>query len=228
MRSSWYGLAVLGNGKLTAIDVNRPAQGRRASGVDTDLTWQVGQRLREMRKMRGRTVREQARLLRLSPSTLSELERGIAGISLQRLHSVAHSLGVSIADLLTTDASPAESRPLEIITPGDIGAATVQRSAGVHYALIGSSTPKLGSGEHTLQPYRATFDAGALPPDPIRHPGEEFVYVLIGDVHLHLGDDQHLLTAGTFARFDSDIAHAFSNGSAINVASIIGAGTPRW
>lgn len=190
--------------------------------MDVDLTAQIGQRLREMRMVRGRTVREQARLLQISPSRLSELERGIAGISLQRLHSVAHSLGVSVADLLPDDASAVESRPLEIVAADDIASGTIQRAPGVHYALVESGR------QHTLQPYRATFDAGAVAPDPIRHPGEEFVYVLFGEVRLHLGDDQHVIGAGSFARFDSGIPHAFSNASATNVAGMIGAGTPPW
>jgi transcriptional regulator with XRE-family HTH domain len=192
--------------------------------LDTDLTPTIGKRLREMRKMRGLTVREQASLLQVSPSTLSELERGIAGISLQRLQSVAHSLGVSVSDLLTHDESPTnEARPLEISQPADLGATSIRRGRGVHYTLVGSH------GEHTLQPYRIMFDAGAgYADDPIAHPGEEFVYVLFGDVHLHLGDQQHLLTTGSCARFDSGVPHAFSNASHSNVAGLIGAGTPPW
>ena len=192
--------------------------------ADSDVTPKVGQRLRDMRKMRGISVREQARLLGVSPSTLSELERGISGISLQRLQSVAASLGVSIADLLAHEpASTADARPLEIVTPGDITTSTIHRGPGVHYALIGAS------GEHTLQPYQITFDAGAgYATDPIRHPGEEFVYVLFGEVRLHLGQERHVLTAGSFARFDSGIPHAFANASTTNIAALIGAGTPPW
>ncbi|WAJ42837.1 XRE family transcriptional regulator [Mycobacterium sp. Aquia_216] len=191
--------------------------------METELIPELGQRLREMRKLRGRSVREQARILKVSPSTLSELERGIAGISLQRLQAVAQSLGVSMADLLTPNgASSASGHPLEIITPADLGSATVHPGPGLHYALVGSG------GQHRLQPYRVTFDAGASAPEPIRHAGQEFCYVLFGEVYLHLGDNQYLVTAGSFARFDSDIPHAFSNASQTNVAGFVGAGTPAW
>jgi transcriptional regulator with XRE-family HTH domain len=193
--------------------------------VDADLTPTIGKRLRDMRKMRGLTVREQASLLQVSPSTLSELERGIAGISLQRLQSVALSLGVSVSDLLTSDESPSTeiSRRLEIIRPPELGAASIRRGHGVHYTLVGAH------GEHTLQPYRIMFDAGAgYADDPIAHPGEEFVYVLFGEVHLHLGNERHLLSAGCCARFDSGVPHAFSNASPSDVAGLIGAGTPPW
>jgi hypothetical protein len=172
--------------------------------LDADLTPTIGKRLREMRKMRGLTVREQA--------------------SLQRLQSVAHSLGVSVSDLLTRDeSSTGEARPLEVIHPADLGSASIRRGRGVHYTLIGSN------GEHILQPYRIMFDAGAgYADDPIAHPGEEFVYVLFGEVYLHLGAEQNLLTDGSFARFDSGVPHAFSNASHSNVAGLIGAGTPPW
>lgn len=189
----------------------------------SELTPQIGERLRAIRVRRGRSVREQAAMLQISPSTLSELERGIAGISLQRLQSVAQTLGVGIVDLLTDSSDdPGEGCRLEIITAADIGAATIHPAEGVNYALVGSS------GEHKLQPYRTTFDAGAVAPEPIRHPGEEFFYVLFGEVRLHLGDDQHLVTAGSFARFDSGVLHAFSNASRTNVAGIVGGGTPAW
>jgi len=192
--------------------------------VDTDLTPTIGKRLREMRKMRGLTVREQAALLQVSPSTLSELERGIAGISLQRLQSVAHSLGVSVSDLLTTEEpSSTGTRPLEIVRPAELGAASIRRGHGVHYTLVGAH------GDHTLQPYRIMFDAGSgYADDPIAHPGEEFVYVLFGEVLLHLGDEQHLLATGCCVRFDSGVPHAFSNASSSDVAGLIGAGTPPW
>jgi transcriptional regulator with XRE-family HTH domain len=205
------------------FEVNRSATSWEPP-VDADLTPTIGKRLREMRKMRGLTVREQAGLLQVSPSTLSELERGIAGISLQRLQGVAHSLGVSVSDLLTSDEPPtAETPRLEIIRPADLGAASIRRGHGVHYTLVGAH------GEHTLQPYRIMFDAGAgYADDPIAHPGEEFVYVLFGEVHLHLGQEEHLLTTGACARFDSGVAHAFSNASTSDVAGLIGAGTPPW
>lgn len=189
----------------------------------SELTPQIGERLRAIRVRRGRSVREQAAMLQISPSTLSELERGIAGISLQRLQSVAQTLGVGIVDLLADSSDDAGGGcRLEILTAADIGAATIHPAEGVNYALVGSS------GEHKLQPYRTTFDAGAVAPEPIRHPGEEFFYVLFGEVRLHLGDDQHLVTAGSFARFDSGVLHAFSNASRTNVAGIVGGGTPAW
>ena len=193
--------------------------------METAITAVIGARLRQMRMIRGQSLREQARIIGVSPSTLSELERGVAGISLQRLQTVANELGISVSELLASehDRGDAPLRPLEIIGPIEQNAGGIERGKGVHYSLLGES------GGHSLQPYRIVFDAGSgYADDPIGHPGEEFTLVLFGEVILHLGDEQHVLTQGTAARFASEIPHAFSNASAQNVAAIVGAGTPPW
>jgi transcriptional regulator with XRE-family HTH domain len=193
--------------------------------METALLREIGARLRQLRKIRGVSLREQARLIGMSPSTLSELERGIAAISLQRLQTVANELGVSVSELLTTDDDRGgDSVPsLERFT--DLrNHATIERGKGVHYALLGER-----GGGHTLQPYRIVFDAGrGYADDPIGHAGEEFTLVLFGDVILHLGDDEHVLDEGTAVRFNCAIPHAFSNASTRNVAAIVGAATPPW
>jgi transcriptional regulator with XRE-family HTH domain len=193
--------------------------------METAITAVIGARLRQMRLIRGQSLREQARLIGMSPSTLSELERGVAGISLQRLQTVANELGVSVSELLASDRDrgDAQLRPLEIISQTEQNKAAIERGKGVHYALLGES------GSHTLQPYRIVFNAGSgYSDDPIGHPGEEFTLVLYGEVILHLGKEKHVLTQGTVARFSSEIPHAFSNASTQNVAAIVGAGTPPW
>lgn len=184
----------------------------------------VGVRLRQLRQARGQSLREQAREIGVSASSLSELERGVSGISLGRLQVVATHLGVSVAELLDPDHDrPRTTEPLEIIAPEDLEHGSIARGRGVHYALLGDSRG------HTLQPYRITFGPGAgYAGDPIRHPGEEFTYVVFGGVVLHLGDDEHLLTDGMAVRFDSNLPHAFTNANAHSVAVIIGAGTPPW
>lgn len=159
----------------------------------------------------------------MSASSLSELERGISGISLARLQLVATHLGIGVAELLASQEQEPRSTPLEIIRPDDLERGTITRGRGVHYALLGDSR------KHTLQPYRITFGPGAgYAGDPISHPGEEFTYVVFGRVVLHLGDAEHELGEGTSVRFNSGIPHAFSNANRHSVAAVIGAGTPPW
>jgi uncharacterized cupin superfamily protein len=62
----------------------------------------------------------------------------------------------------------------------------------------------------------------------IAHPGEEFAYVLLGEVELLLGADVHRLAQGDLVRFRTETPHAFRNASSMGVGIVLGAATPPW
>ena len=47
-----------------------------------------------------------------------------------------------------------------------------------------------------------------------QHPGAEFIYVLSGTLHLHIGDEQHMLEARDSIYFDSTVPHAYRKSGA--------------
>jgi transcriptional regulator with XRE-family HTH domain len=197
---------------------------RAHAAVERDLAELVGQRVRRLRIQAGVGLREQARALSMSPSSLSELENARGGISLRRLQQVARHFGLSLTDLLAEeDGVPATSEPgIDVLrqvaaTPG------VRRGRGVLYQLLGA-----GHG-HALQPYLLSFaPGGGFEDDMLAHQGEEFCYVAYGSVKLLRGDDVHLLEQGDAARFRTDVPHAFRNASEDGMAIVIGAATPPW
>lgn len=171
------------------------------------------------------SVREQARVLGMSPSSLSELENARGGVSLRRLQQVADHFGLHITDLLAEDESPNGTGTVatcEVIrsvatVPG------VSRGQGVRYQLLGSSRG------HALQAAVVTFEpGGGYADDKISHPGEEFCYVVYGCVELLLGDDVHSLGQGDAVRFRAEVPHALRNPSTEGMAVVIGAATPPW
>lgn len=66
--------------------------------------------IRELRKANGLTVRELAERVGVSPATISAIENGKTGISVQRLHEIAVALGVSVTSLLEGTANAARPR----------------------------------------------------------------------------------------------------------------------
>ncbi|MFC7449031.1 TetR family transcriptional regulator [Rhodococcus daqingensis] len=56
--------------------------------------------IRRARRSAGLTLRELARLLEVSPATVSAIENGKTGISVGRLHAVAEALGTTTAQLM--------------------------------------------------------------------------------------------------------------------------------
>lgn len=194
--------------------------------MDEELALLVGQRIRRLRQQSGTSLRQQATLAGVAPSALSALENGRGGMSLSALQRVAAEFGLSITDLLAappeTDGESQTAKSEKF--PDCTGMSTaVRRGKGVLYQLIGT-----GSG-HLLQPYVLSFlPGGGFGSDQLGHPGEEFAYVILGEVELLLGDEVHKLRQGDAIRFNTATPHAFRNASDTGVALVIGAATPPW
>jgi transcriptional regulator with XRE-family HTH domain/quercetin dioxygenase-like cupin family protein len=194
--------------------------------MDEEFAKLVGQRIRRLRQQSGMSLRRQAAHAGVAPSALSALENGRGGMSLSALQRVAAEFGLSITDLLAappeTDGAPQEAAAETF--PGCSSTPTpVRRGKGVLYQLLGT-----GSG-HLLQPYVLSFlPGGGFSSDRIGHPGEEFAYVVLGEVELLLGDDVHTLRQGDAIRFRTETPHSFRNGSDTGIALVVGAATPPW
>ncbi|HEY7195612.1 MAG TPA: cupin domain-containing protein [Gaiellaceae bacterium] len=195
----------------------------RAGGSDR-LGAVVGQRIRRLRLQAGLGLREQARAIGIAPSSLSALEHSKGGVSLQRLQQVAEHFGLHLTDLLAETEGPATgTATVEVLRGAAASAPGVRRGRGVLYQLLG---PSKG---HQLQPYLLSFQpGGGYANDKIAHAGEEFAYVLQGEVELLAGDETHRLAQGDAVRFRAEEPHAFRNASTAGVSVVLGAATPPW
>jgi len=191
--------------------------------VDDRLALVVGQRIRRLRVQAGKSLRAQAREIGISASSLSALENSRGGISLSRLQRVAAHFGLHITDLLAESDGNSSRREVEVVRNCSAQVQGVRRGTGVLYQLLGR-----GHG-HAIQPYLLSFEpAGTYERDMIAHSGEEFAYVLQGEVELLIGSLRHRLQQGDAIRFRTELPHAFRNASSVGVAIVIGAATPPW
>jgi transcriptional regulator with XRE-family HTH domain len=194
--------------------------------MDEELAQLVGQRIRRLRQQSGTSLRKQAALADVAPSALSALENGRGGMSLSALQRIAAEFGLSITDLL---AAPPETdddgqtATSELFPDCAASHTAVRRGKGVLYQLLGTGTG------HLLQPYVLTFlPGGGYGSDQLGHTGEEFAYVVIGEVELLLGDVAHTLRQGDAIRFRTETPHSFRNASPTGIAIVVGAATPPW
>lgn len=195
------------------------------SPMSDELAQVVGARIRQLRLDSGLGLRELAREVGISPSALSALENNRGGMSINRLQLVAAHFGLKLTDLLATEeaGSAAEAPEVEVFRRAAQSTPAVQRGSGVSYQLLGAA-----SG-HRLQPTMLTFPPGAsYERDPIGHPGEEFAYVVLGEIDLLLGDDAHRLEQGDAIRFQTERVHAYRNASELGMAFVIAIATPPW
>eukprot|EP01034_Spumella_vulgaris_P009376 gene9376-11903_t len=176
-----------------------------------------GDHIRSTRKRLGLTLADVSARTGLAVSTLSKLEKGNVSLSYDKLMLLSKGLGVDMAELLI-DAPSARATP-----PGGGGRRVVQRagegqvvqtrSYGQIYLaaelLNKRFTPMIAEPRaRTMEEFKAEFG------DFIRHPGEEFAYVLEGEVEFH--SELYapvLLKAGDSLYFDSEMGHAYLKAS---------------
>jgi transcriptional regulator with XRE-family HTH domain len=220
-------------------DTSSPANGRRQRAAPVDESRDaktgttadeaparppVGARIRNLRQSHGQSLREVADELGIAPSALSMLENEQAGVSLQRLQLIARYFGVAIVDLLSEPppvTGPEDS--IQIIRRAHAVTPSVTRGKGVVYQLPGAKPERL------LQPALLSFAPGAgYAEDKIGHVGEEMLYVLLGEVELHYGEEVILLAVGDIAIFRAEVPHAFRNASQTGAASFLAVASPPW
>lgn len=165
-----------------------------------------GQHLRKLRQERGLTLTECSQLTGLAISTLSKAERGLMALTYDRLSQIASGLRIDLNALFRPEGEKFLAGSLAVARHGEF---QLQETPNYSYEILFSEmwgkamTPMTG-----LVRARSRMDFK----DMIRHDGQEFVFVLSGQLTLHCeGRDPVTLAAGESAYFDSGMGHVYTS-----------------
>lgn len=158
----------------------------------------LGTRLRSLRTQRGWTLGDLAQRTNLSDAYLSRIESGERQPSLAVLFDLAQTYHVSMASLF-------EEEPFDHSIVVRLMDASIYRGNGLLYRLLSSK----GSSAN-LRPIHVTIPAGRQNDHLYQHEGEEWLYVLSGQLRLILGDEEFILHPHDAAHFDAQIPHRLS------------------
>lgn len=78
-------------------------QGVEVSAASVGTSTSVGAKVRHARTARGLSLRALAQSIEVSPATLSQIENGKTGLTVDRLNDIADALGISPAKILEVD-----------------------------------------------------------------------------------------------------------------------------
>jgi transcriptional regulator with XRE-family HTH domain/uncharacterized cupin superfamily protein len=186
-----------------------------------DAASDLGPRLRAIRLRHGVGVRELARRLDLSPSSISQIETGKTRPSVRTLYALVSEFGVTVDEVLFNEAPPSEDG--ESPTGTGPSAASAEPGLAVQRAVERPSIA-LNSGvrwdrlmlwaDEDVEFIEATYaPGGASSPDDsfVRHSGHEFGYVLSGTLRVVVGFDEFVLEPGDSITFPSSTPHRLSN-----------------
>lgn len=167
-----------------------------------NIVTNVGMRIRELRKRRGLTLKAVADHAHVTPSLMSQLERGKVNPSLSLLNLVASRLQVSVASLLESDGLQ-ESGPPVLHT----GNRKTLLTAGSSTLELLSKRFELNC-EFTLNEWQPGDSTGK---DQVTHEGVECGFVIRGKLRVELGDQTYTLVAGDSITFPSTTPHRLAN-----------------
>jgi transcriptional regulator with XRE-family HTH domain/mannose-6-phosphate isomerase-like protein (cupin superfamily) len=198
---------------------------------------EVGDRIRDRRQSLDMSVRELARRLALSPSLISQIERGKATPSVATLYAITTELKMSLDELFSEQParavagrvgpSPPSSRPANAVDGLKVLDAQLHNGGSGAVVTRGPVvTPEerkaiqLDSGvrwERLTQSPDPNVDFLFVVYEPggascesahlMRHSGREYGHVLSGTLQVTVGFEDHVLGPGDSISFDSTTPH---------------------
>jgi DNA-binding transcriptional MerR regulator/quercetin dioxygenase-like cupin family protein len=157
----------------------------------------IGAHLRQLRARRKLSLAQVAQAAGISVGFLSALERSQMSGSVGTLRKLARFYQTNILDFF--DASETASRQ---VRPSE--RKVLEAGEGVRMEL-------LAWGNAVMEPHLFRIAPEAGSGDPYTHDGEEFIYVLRGDLSITVGGEEYRLKPGDSFYFESATPHRWKN-----------------
>ena len=156
----------------------------------------IGNKLKELRVLKGLTQEELADRSELSKGFISQLERNLTSPSITTLMDILQCLGTSIGEFFN------EAPDEQIVFGKQDYFVKVDTEYKNEIKWIIPNAQK-----NTIEPIYLTLQAGGSTCPDTPHEGEEFGYVLKGKVEIHLGKKSYIAKKGDAFYYKADKTH---------------------
>ncbi|HSB06316.1 MAG TPA: XRE family transcriptional regulator [Thermodesulfobacteriota bacterium] len=172
-----------------------------------------GAKMEEMRLAQKMSLEQLANLTGLSQRYLRDIEQGIANPSVSVVIQIAKAFSIDSGSFLSAEDEASEKKRMESF---------FKRTQAYSYKTL---TP------HAEKKHMKAFLVTIDPKQDhkmveYRHEGEEFVYVLKGEIEVIAGEKRHLLKENETLHFDSGLAHKLRNLTEENAKLLVVIYTP--
>ena len=162
----------------------------------------IGNKLKELRVLKGLTQEELADRSELSKGFISQLERNLTSPSITTLMDILQCLGTSIGEFFN------EAPDEQIVFGKQDYFVKLDTEYKNEIKWIIPNAQK-----NTMEPIYLTLEAGGSTCPDTPHEGEEFGYVLQGTVSIHLGSKTYKAKKGESFYYTADKTHFLSSKS---------------
>jgi len=165
----------------------------------------LGAKVAAARAERGWSLAELARRAGVSTASVHKIEKSGMTPTIATLMKVASALGTSVSFFIDEDVAV----PAAIIVRGDTRARLYTSKTGISLDNVSGryGRYRLAGAEARIEPLATSG------PDPMRHPGEELIYVVEGTLRVTVDNDVTELESGDSIHFRTDRPHTWANPS---------------
>ncbi|MBT2686828.1 helix-turn-helix transcriptional regulator [Bacillus sp. ISL-47] len=159
----------------------------------------IGKKVERFRKAKGLSSRELAKIAEITPSMLSQIERGLANPSIQTLKVLAKALDVPTFSFLleetkTEDLVVRSNERKKMVVDNLSYELLSPDFAGTMATAIMNVPPQASSSDKLLE-----------------HKGEEVAFVLEGKIKVYLEDEEYILETGDSVKIPAYMKHRWEN-----------------
>ncbi|MBP8626295.1 MAG: helix-turn-helix transcriptional regulator [Syntrophorhabdaceae bacterium] len=161
----------------------------------------IGNKIKELRVSKNLTIKQLAESVECTPSLISQLERNKTDPSIAMLKKIADALHVNIVDFFMTDIEDSD-----IVTHAN---ERVDIQLNRWDAKIQSLVKAVRNKK--MQPFYTVIKKGGGSHGMYSHEGEEFGYIIQGQMDLIFNDKIFTIKEGESFYFSSHIPHDWGN-----------------
>jgi transcriptional regulator with XRE-family HTH domain len=163
----------------------------------------VGQRVRSLREQAGLSLADVAQRTGLTEQALAEIEQDAASPPLGLLIKLGKALGMKLGTLI----AGGEDRPYTVVRVAErqsMSRYATQKGTAYGYSYEALAPQKKN---RSMEPFLVTLQKAVAGVEPSSHDGEEFIFVLEGQMEAIVGEAKEILSPGDSIYYDSTVPH---------------------
>lgn len=160
----------------------------------------IGEKIRRLRMQHNLTQEELADRCELSKGFISQVERELTSPSIATLVDILDALGTNLSDFFTNEL------PEKVVfSKNDVSVKTNEELGNEIHWIIPNAQ------KNSMEPILVHLGPQGVSSFDHPHDGEEFGYVLKGQIHLHFGSKKMRVRSGEAFYFKAQAGHYISN-----------------
>jgi len=161
----------------------------------------ITQRIRELREILEISALDMAKDINIQFDTYNKMEKGELDIPISVLYTIASRLGTDVTVLLTGEEARMDSAAVCRKGKG----VQIQRYPGYEFSSLAYNFKY-----RTIEPLLVTLDCSKPAAPLVSHSGQEFNYIIEGQIKITVGKAEYTLNPGDSIYFDARLPHGQS------------------